>query len=149
MESCEIETCPSDEEVMGSRQAGIEDDFTCVSALSRVDSSLSMAAYSLEDWELLVDPTLDYYHLFSSPGRRQAKELNSALLALSSFTLPPMFVLLRTLCLHLMKRERHLRLLHGKSRRLLETRFSMHVLVSLEQMHCNNGTQTKWLLQCI
>jgi hypothetical protein len=148
MESCETETCPSDEEVMGSRQPGIEDNSTCVSALSRVDSSLSMAAYSLEDWELLDDPTLDYYHLFPSPGRRQAKEFNSALLALSSFTLPPMFVLLRTLCLHLMKKERNLRLLHGKSRRCLETRFSMHVRVSLEQMHCNNWKQTKCLLQC-
>jgi hypothetical protein len=104
MEICEADTCLSHEEVMGSRQAEIRDDATCVSALCRVDSSVSMTACSLHDWELLDDPTVDYCHLFASAGRRQAKELSHALLVLSSFTMPPMFVLLRTLCLHLMKR---------------------------------------------
>jgi hypothetical protein len=137
---CEADTCLSYEEVMSSRQAEIRDNASSVSALSRVDSSVSMAACSLHDWEFLDDPTVDYCHLFASPGRRQAKEFNSALLVLSSFPLPPLFVFLRTLCLHLMEKERTLRLLHGTSRRRLETRFFMHVRDALMQMHCNNWT---------
>jgi hypothetical protein len=78
-----------------------------------MDGSLSKAVYFLKDWEFLDDPTVDHYHLFPSPGRMQGKDFNSALLVLSSFPLPPMFVFLRTLCLHPTKRERNLMLLHG------------------------------------
>jgi hypothetical protein len=124
MEVCEAHACPSYEQVVGSRGAEMEDDATFLTTLRRVDSSVSMAACALQDWELLDDPTVDYCHLFASPGRRQAKKSSSALLVLSSFTLPPMFVLLRTPCLHMRMRERNLRLLHGKSWRRLELRIS-------------------------
>jgi hypothetical protein len=145
MESLDTVTCPSCEEGVGSRHPGIEDDAS--SPLCRVESSQSVAVCALHDWELLDDPTVDYCHLFASPGRRQAKQFDSALLVLYSFTLPLMFVFLISPCLHVIKRERNLWLLHCKSRCRLELMFFMHVRVAVERMHCNNWTQTTWLLQ--
>jgi hypothetical protein len=95
--------CPRYEHVMGPRQVGIDADASCVSEVSRVESFQSVAVCALHDWELLDDPILDYYHLVTSPGRRQGREFNCALLTIS-FTMPPMFVLLRALRLHVMKR---------------------------------------------